>query len=215
MYKAKVGRVFQGGSWLSPCGGLVWLGLLLMPGCGGADDPDRLVEWDNKYVQRHLVCASLQVPGVIGATEDVTWDVAPLPKEELRDFLVTKLPAPDKVPPDAGPMDVLVKYAGKRLVVIPEEAGEILRRGLRISYKDLCSGHYDAGMSIGHCLQIMIETVAPVTGDTYELNPFVSGEDGTARPSVYVVLVTKRNLILLLIPRDIEDKNIEASGLKQ
>jgi hypothetical protein len=145
------------------------------------------------------------VPGVIGAPEESTWDFDPLSAEELQNFLAKRLPPAEKVPPDASTIEILAQYGGKRLVVIPEEARELLLQEFGFPHKYRDSPF--PGLSIGRCLQAIIESLAPVTGTCFaeqqdSMLGFFNSADPTV-PRIYVVCVTKRHLIIIHFPRDV------------
>ena len=151
----------------------------------------------------------MQAPNVMGAPAHCTWDFYPLAGDELRAFLAKKMPEPSEVGPDESAIEVVAKCSGKRLIVIPEDAREPVLRlfGFPRRYREFY-GSVDlgdrSGVSIGACLQVIIDALAPAgsrpEGDTL----FAEEPRDTEFPSIYVVLVTKRHLVFIRVPRDVE-----------
>lgn len=155
-----------------------------------------------------------QVPITVGAQLIVPancmtnelWDIEPLSQVEVNQFLSKKLPATDQVPPQATDIEVFEEYCGKRVVWIPPEARprEDELRSQRSYAKNLlgyaktlgqsgASGKPVPGPQIGHFL---VGFLASIT----ELGPeWARSRDEQV---VYVVILTKRNLLIIAVPRD-------------
>ena len=168
-------------------------------GCNGLLGSDQVIQRHEDYV---LVVRQtcVQIPMSLSGEP---WDFEPLSKAELAEFLAKKLPDSDQVSPDANETAVFEKWTVKSVVVIPEESRKRLRQD---KYRDyLREGAGDGpwpGQTVGEYLQGLIETMTP-EGEPFDWFGEYSPEaEGRGTMYGYVVLVTKRNVLIIRVPKD-------------
>ena len=135
------------------------------------------------------------------------WDVEPLSWEELTEFLTRRMPRPDEVPAEMGEVEAFESFCGKRVVWIPREARPS-RSTLPSTYRGLCKWSRQSplvGPMVGEYLEGMLASVTPAPPE-----PAEGGAEGTAGEEgwVYIALITKKNLIIVLVPRDYTHRSI-------
>lgn len=135
------------------------------------------------------------------------WDLDPLSPQELDLFLRQRLPGSQDVPPDAGQIEVFEAKCGKRVFWIPPDSRPTQREvpGTYREYLEWCQGSPPGkavqGPSVGEYLEAMLASLTPrvyaVAGKEIEIENSLILPDG-----IYVALVTKRSVLILLVPRD-------------
>jgi len=133
------------------------------------------------------------------------WDFEPLSGKELTQFLSMRLPPSDAVPSEATYLQVLEQSTGKKVLVIPVQCeSRVLTPPHR--YLRLLEGVAGPGkprpwpgVTVGFLLQQLVDPPNP-EGSFWQSywNPSYENQ----LEYVYVVLVTKRHILFLRVPRD-------------
>ena len=128
------------------------------------------------------------------------WDVEPLSKEELARFLAHRLPRPDEACAQMWHVEAFESLCGKRVVWIPA-AARPSRALLPMTYGEICEYAKlppDVGPVAGEFLEGLLATLTP--------GHVASSREGAAKVTdedcVYTAIVTSRNVLILLVPRD-------------
>ena len=174
-------------------------------GCALNGKRDTSIKQDDHHWMSRLAVAYLQTPSVIGAPEGSTWDFDPLPADELQVVLSKRMPPAGAVPPDASTIEVLAECLGKRLVIVPPQAGALLMQEFGFPHKYRQSPF--PGASLGECLQTILDSLAPITGAWLpKEQESILGSPvsiATRVPCIYTICLTKRHVLFIRVPRDV------------
>ena len=105
------------------------------------------------------------------------WDVEPLSRKDLAEFLTRRMPRPDEVPAEMGEVEAFESFCGKRVVWIPREARPSWST-LPSTYRGLCEWSRQSplvGPMVGEYLEGMLASVTPALQQ-----PAEGGAEGTA-----------------------------------
>ncbi len=172
---------------------LLLIGLALPTGCVST----RRARAAAELVEAHILVPANCMTGQL-------WDVEPLSREEMQRFLMQRLPGSHDVGAEEGQIEVFEKHCGKRVVWIPESARPT-RRDVPCTYREhlewaagVPSGRRVPGPTVGDYLCGMLPSLSPRCDVTEEKPDML-----TPTPNVYIALVTQRNLLIVLVPRDL------------
>jgi hypothetical protein len=174
-------------SWVpkSSCACLAWavVSAALVGGCASSGLPRAAVP---AYI---IVPHNIMVGGL--------WDVDPLMRQELEAFFMQRLPSAEEAPELMSELDVFEKFCGKRVVWIPPE----YRPRSVWTYRKLMMRHRapDKGVSVGEYLESILDTYVGHGFLPYGQAP---GDKATLVGGVWVALVTKEQVLMILVPRD-------------